>query len=116
MLGFATVNALRAAREKRDVTTASYDATLTDCWGYLHFTNAGAKTLNLAPHSEVEWPVGAEITLRNGLSGDLTIQTSGAATVITPGDGALVLEPRMTAMLYCVDVDVWHLIGQTVAA
>lgn len=113
MVSSATLNALEAARQPVVVGGTTRTAGLADAGSYLHFTNSDAKALTVPPESDVPWVPGLQVHLRNGLAGNLTVQAGVGVTVQPPGRGSLILGPSMTAMLYYVGSNVWHLIGQT---
>lgn len=116
MAGPATRNALRAARLPVEVTGASRTLGQADAAAYLWFTNAGEKACMVAAQADVAWIDATEIPLRNGPAGNLTVTAGAGVSVESPGGGTLVLGPGMTAMLYRVAVDTWHLLGQSEAA
>lgn len=114
MTGPATLNALEAARRPLAVTGTTRTLGLADAGAYLRFTNTSTKTCTVPPQSDVAWVDAIQIPIRNGPTGDLTIVAGSGVSIEAPGSGSLVLQPRMTAMLYRVSEDTWHLIGQTV--
>ena len=112
-MGPATRNALLAARLARVVSSTSLDLGLEHAAPYLAFTNTGEKTCTVLPQTTVAWGDAAEIVLRNAATaGNLTIVAGSGVTIVPPADGSLVLAPNMTAMLYRVSEDVWHLFGR----
>jgi len=94
--------------------TTSRTAALTDNGAYIRFTNTSASTLTIPPQSSVSWGSTAEIHVRRGSTGNLTLTPGSGVTLNAPSGGTLVMTERMTVTLKRVASDVWDVIGQTV--
>lgn len=112
----ATLNALRAVRHPQDVPGTSLTLSLADAARYLNFSNGAAKTLTVPGNEDVPFMVGTEIPLRNTGAGTLAIVPAPGVAIAAPAGGSLALAQNMTAMLYCVTPNTWHLLGQVVLA
>lgn len=97
-------------------TTTARTLGLGDAGAYVRHTNAAASTCTVPPQSSVAWAVDAEITLRRSAAGNLTITPGVGVTLNAPSGGTLVMTNNMTVSLKRAGVDVWDVIGQTVAA
>jgi hypothetical protein len=70
-------------------------------------TNAGAKTIEVPPQTDVAWADGTVITIRNAGAGVLTF-IEGSGVSILPDD--LEIDEYGTAQLVRVAEDIWDLI------
>lgn len=102
--------------ETLPVATATHDLDNANRDRYHRFTFAGAKTLNVRANATHAITQDAEFHLRVVGTGDLTIAPAGGVTINAPFGGTLVMSPGMTATLKRVAVNVFDLLGQTVAA
>lgn len=98
-----------------DVSSARVLA-LPDAGAYVRRSNAAASTIEIPSQAAVEWLADTEISVRNAGVGALTLTAGEGVTLIAPSGGTLVMAAAMTATLKRVGVDVWDVIGQTVAA
>ncbi|TLX54852.1 hypothetical protein DN824_20430 [Stutzerimonas nosocomialis] len=96
--------------------SAAHTAALADAGKYLRFMNGSAASYTVAPQSSVAWADNTEITIRRAAAADLTLAAGAGVTLNPPSGGTLVLTNNMTVTLKRVGVDVWDVIGQTVAA
>jgi hypothetical protein len=102
-----------SGKQDKQVTVIS-DATtsrvlgLSDSFGFVRMTNAGAKTVTVQPEIDVVWEAGTIITIRNAGAGVLTF-TEGAGVTINPDD--LEIQENGTAQLIKVGTNTWDLIG-----
>lgn len=118
----STITGLQTALDKAtfapvvtDSTTAR-TAVLGDAGSYLRFTNGAATAFTIPPQSSVAWPDGAEIHVRRAANANLTLTAGAGVTLTAPAGGTLVQTNAMSVTLKRVAVDVWEVIGQTVAA
>lgn len=93
------------------VSTASTNLAVANAGKYARYTNTGAKTLTVQPHTTVAQPTDAEFVIRNAAAtGNLTVTAGAGVTVNAPVGGTLVIAPGGTAKLKHVDTDVYDLI------
>lgn len=97
-------------------SATSQASLLEDAGKYLRFTSSSASTYTVAPQTSVDWPDNVEITVRRAANADLTLAPGAEVTLTPPSGGTLVLTSNMTVTLKRVAVNVWDVIGQTVAA
>lgn len=95
-------------------TAANLDPALAD--RYQFWTHFDAKTLTVQDDADVAQPEDGEWHLRNDSPTNLTLAEDTAVTINPPSGGTLVIPPNGTGTLKRVDVDLYDLIGQTVAA
>ncbi|OWJ91126.1 hypothetical protein B6S59_25485 [Pseudomonas sp. A46] len=99
-----------------DVPTTSRTLALTDAGAYLRHTNAATSTVTVPLQSSVAWLSNTEITIRRAAGANLALTAEAGVTLNAPSGGTLVMTNGMTVTLKRVDVDIWDVIGQTVAA
>lgn len=97
-------------------TAAVQTSLLSDSGQYLRFTNTGASTYTIAAQSSVAWADNTELTIRRAAAASLTLVAGSGVTLNAPSGGTLILTNNMTVTLKRVAVNVWDVIGQTVAA
>jgi hypothetical protein len=95
--------------------TTARTLSLAGASGYIRFTNATASTCTVAPQATVAWAADTEIGIRRAAVGNLTLAPGAGVTLNAPSGGTLVMTDRMSVTLKRVAVDVWDVIGQTVA-
>lgn len=97
---------------------ANHDLAAAEAGAYLRMTKAsGAKTVTVRLEATEALPENGEWHVRNAAAaGDVTLTPIAGVTLNAPAGGTLVLEPGMTVTVKRVAVNVFDVIGQTVAA
>ena len=98
-------------------TASNHNIMADDVGVYLRMIGSGAKTVTFRPNATEALPDNGEWHVRNGSgSGDVTLTAGDGVTLNAPASGTLVLEPGMTVTVKRVGLNVFDVIGQTVAA
>lgn len=118
--GYATVDAntkVTAAQASAYVNTQtdSYTLVLADAGGRVHMNKSTANNLTVPPNSDVAFPVGTEIEIKQIGAGQTTI-VAGAGVTLRNADTALKIEKQWcSAALIKLATDEWCVDGRTVA-
>lgn len=94
---------------------ADYTIDPADVGNYIRLTDAGAKTVTVAPNSTTALPANGEWHFRNVGAGDATFDEGSGVTIHAPNGGTLVVPAGGTVTLKRVATDEFDLMGQTVA-
>ena len=90
-------------------TGTSYTLVLTDVAKVVSLTNAAAITLTVPTNASVAFPVGTQILLYQGGTGQVTVSSS--ATIRSEGNKTKIVSQYGVAGLLKVDTDEWVLFG-----
>ncbi|WP_443691269.1 DUF2793 domain-containing protein [Pseudomonas sp.] len=88
---------------------------LADAGTYLRMTGA-APAITVPLQATIAWVDNTEITIRHAGAGTLTLAPASGVTLNTPNGGTLTMAAAMTVTLKRVAINVWDVLGQTVAA
>lgn len=118
----STVTGLQAALSKAlyapviDEPATARTLSLADGGAYLRPSSASATSITVPPQSSVAWLADTEIHIRCAGAGGVTLTPGAGVTLIPPSGGTLALTAGMSVTLKRAGVDLWDVVGQTVAA
>jgi hypothetical protein len=89
----------------------SYTLTLSDSGGIVDINKATSVTLIIPKNSDVNFPVGSNVTIRQGGAGTVTITPYDGTVVINNKDGLVMTGQYAIAGLIKMDTDTWTAFG-----
>jgi hypothetical protein len=72
--------------------------------------------ITVSLQATIAWVDNTEVTIRHAGAGTLTLAPASGVTLNTPNGGTLTMAAAMTVTLKRVAINVWDVLGQTVAA
>lgn len=100
-----------------DEPTAARTLSTSDKDKLIRCTNASGTVITVAPQASQAWEAATQVHLRRAAGANLTITAGSGVTLNAPSGGSLVMTNNMSVTLIRTNtVDVWDVIGQTVAA
>jgi hypothetical protein len=118
---FAAIDAAIALKSNilrsiNDQTGTTYTFALTDSGKYCRFTNSGAVTVTVPPHSTVAFEAGTQIDLIQGGAGKVTLaQGSGVTINSLASYKALAGRYAGGTLVQTSTQDTWDLVGNLIA-
>lgn len=101
-------------RAQTNAQIASYTLTLLDEGKVVQITSESANDLTVPPNATAAFPIGAQIVIRQGGAGQMTV-VAGDGVTVDSNDGALKLAGQYaSAVLTKKGPDVWNLDGRIV--